>query len=120
MPLIRSQELTATEGMSPGLHVRMLVDAAGGSRSLTIGDLTVTPDSQIPQHIHPDTEEAMVILEGRLELVLGDQTTTIGPGDTVLAPAGMVHGFVNRDREPARMLYVFPTHRTDRVLTGGN
>jgi len=38
----------------------------------------------------------MVIVEGTLEAVLGDEVVTLGPGYTVLAPAGVKHGFVNR------------------------
>jgi hypothetical protein len=40
---------------------------------------------------------------------------TIGPGHTVLAPAGTAHGFLNRYQRPARVLFVFPTHRIERV-----
>jgi hypothetical protein len=39
----------------------------------------------------------------------------IGPGQTVLVPAGTGHGFLNRYRQPARVLFVFPTHRVQRV-----
>ena len=28
--------------------------------------------------------------------MLGNEVVTLGPGDTVLAPAGVKHGFVNR------------------------
>ena len=35
----------------------------------------------------------MVIVEGSLEAILGDQVVTLGEGDTVLAPAGVKHGF---------------------------
>jgi len=33
----------------------------------------------------------------------------------VLAPAGTAHGFLNRYDEPARVLFVFPTHQVERV-----
>jgi uncharacterized cupin superfamily protein len=41
---------------------------------------------------------------------------TVGPGHVVLAPAGTVHGFLNCAQEPARLLFVFPTHQVERVL----
>ena len=116
MPIIKKQDLTKREGSSPGLEVYDLVDAAQGSHS-KIGELTIAPNSRVPRHIHPNTEEAMIILEGTLEVVLGDQRMTVGPGHTVLAPAGTVHGFLNRSPEPARMLFVFPTHQVERVLS---
>ena len=49
----------------------------------------------------------MILLEGSLDVVLGQERKTIGPGDTVLAPAGTVHGFLNRYGGPARLLFVF-------------
>src|SRR5919108_5809311 len=100
MPIIQKQDLTKREGSSPGLEVYDLVDAAQGSHSLKIGELTIAPNSRVPRHIHPNTEEAMIILAGTLEVVLGEQRITVGPGDTILAPAGTVHGFLNRAHEP--------------------
>ena len=57
----------------------------------------------------------MVLLEGTLEAQVGSQRMTIEAGDLVLAPAGSVHGFLNRSDSPARVLYVFPRHDPDRV-----
>ena len=119
MPIIKKQELTKREGSSPGLEVSVLVDAEQGSHSLRVGELTIAPNSRVPRHIHTNTEEAMIILEGTLDVVLGSQRTTVGPGQTVLAPVGITHGFVNRSQEPARLLFVFPTHDVDRVLASG-
>src|SRR5262250_1105428 len=90
MPIITKQDVTTREGSAPGLEVSDLVDAAQGSQSLTMGELTIAPNMRVPRHIHPNTEEAMLILEGTLEVVL--------------APAGTVHGFLNRTQEPARLL----------------
>jgi quercetin dioxygenase-like cupin family protein len=116
VPIIEKQDLTKREGSSPGLEAYDLVDAAQGSHSLRIGELTIAPNARVPRHIHPNTEEAMIILEGTLDVVLGDQRMTVGPGHIVLAPAGTMHGFLNRSPEPARLLFIFPTHEVERVL----
>jgi quercetin dioxygenase-like cupin family protein len=116
VPIIKKQDLTKREGASPGLEAYDLVDAAQGSHSLRIGELTIAPNARVPRHIHPNTEEAMIILEGTLDVVLGDQRMTVGPGHIVLAPAGIMHGFLNRSPEPARLLFIFPTHEVERVL----
>ena len=117
MPIIKKEDLAKRQGSSPGLEVCLLVDADQGSCSLRIGELTIAPNTRIPRHIHTTTEEAMILLEGNLDVVLGSERTTIGPGHTVLAPAGTTHGFVNRYEQPARLLYVFPTQDVDRVLS---
>ena len=116
MPIIKREELAPVEGSSPGLETHLLVDAEHGSHSLRIGELTLEPNSRVPRHVHPNTEEAMVILEGTLDALVGKERVTVGPGDSVLAPAGSVHGFVNRYERPATLIFVFPTHDVERVL----
>jgi mannose-6-phosphate isomerase-like protein (cupin superfamily) len=79
-----------------------------------VADLTMGPESSVPTHIHP-TEEAMVILEGELDAVLGDEIVPVTAGQTVLAPPGVKHGFVNKSGAPARLMAIFPTARPERT-----
>lgn len=115
MPIIDKQNLSKTAGAAAGLEVCLLVGAERGSRSLHIEEVTVMPNARIPRTINPHTEAAIIMLEGRLDATLGRERTTIGPGHTVLAPAGAAHGFLNRYGMPARVLFVFPTHQVEQV-----
>ena len=117
MPIIGKDNAVKREGSAPGLEVTDLVGTATGSASLMIGEVTIAPNSRIPRHVHPHTEEAMVILEGTLDIVLGNQRMTLNAGHTVFAPAGSSHGFVNRYDAPARILFIFPTHDVESVQT---
>ena len=117
MPIIRTSDRNRNEATSEGLESFSIVDAAHGSDALRLGELTIAPMSRVPRHTHTNTEEAMVLLEGTLEALVGSQRVTIEAGDLVLAPAGTVHGFVNPSETPARLLYVFPRHDPDRVWT---
>ena len=118
MPIIRKSDLNRNEATtSPGLQSLSMVDAAHGSDSLRVGEVTVAPMSRVPRHTHTNTEEAMVLLEGELQALVGSQRIDIEPGDVVLAPAGTVHGFINLSDTPARLLYVFPIHDPDRVFS---
>ena len=114
MPIIRRAD-APTQGGYPGVEREVLVGAAQGAMSLYVGHLEIGPGSRVPTHIHPDTEEAMVILEGSLEAILGDQLVTLGEGDTVLAPAGVKHGFLNKSGASARLLAIFPKTQYERV-----
>ena len=115
MPIIRTNDRNRNEAISAGLESFSIVDAAHGSDALRVGELTIAPMTRVPRHAHTNTEEAMVLLEGTLEAQVGSQRMTIEAGDLVLAPAGSVHGFLNRSDTPARLLYVFPRHDPDRV-----
>jgi quercetin dioxygenase-like cupin family protein len=114
VPIIANEGLPKSAGV-PGLETRVLLGKEHGSRSLYIEEVTVMPDARIPRCVNPHTEVAVIIQEGMLDAVLGRERMTIGPGHTVLAPAGTAHGFLNRYARPARVLFVFPTHRAERV-----
>jgi quercetin dioxygenase-like cupin family protein len=45
-------------------------------------------------HFHPNEEQFMLMLEGRLNMVLGDEERIIGPGDLVHIPRNTRHGVV--------------------------
>jgi quercetin dioxygenase-like cupin family protein len=115
MPIISKQNLPKLAGAAPGLETCVLVGKERGSQSLHIEEVTVAPNARIPRCINPHTEVAVIVQEGMLDALLGRERMTIGPGHTVLAPAGTAHGFLNRYAEPARVLFVFPTHQIDRV-----
>ena len=115
MPIVKRGDAVTQEGY-PGVPRAVLVDASHGAQSLWVGHLELGPGTTVTTHIHPDTEEAMVIVEGELEAVLGDEVVTLGPGDTVLAPAGVKHGFTNRSDAPAALLAAFPKTEFQRVI----
>ena len=114
MPVLYGSNAKTEEGY-PGISRTILLDASHGAESLWVGRLEIDPGARVTTHIHPDTEEAMVILEGQLEAVLADEVVTLGPGDTVLAPAGVKHGFINRSAAKAVLLATFPTTTFQRV-----
>ena len=116
VPIINKQDLSKKEGAAPGLETCVLLDVDQGSQSLHIEEVTVAPNARIPRCVNPHTEVAIVVQEGTLDAILGRERTTVGPGHTVLAPAGTAHGFLNRYDKPARVLFVFPTHQVEQVF----
>ena len=115
MPIIKKRELSKRTGAAEGAESSILVGVDQGSQSLHIEEVSVAPNARIPRRINPHTEVAIIVQEGKLDAILGRERVLIGPGDTVLAPAGSAHGFLNRYEEPARLLFVFPTHQVEQV-----
>ena len=114
MPILDKSDDPTDEDL-PGVQRWEIVTGELGADSLTVVDVILRPGAAPPPHIHP-TEEAMVVLEGELEAMLGDEVFTVTPGKTVLAPAGVKHGFVNRSGQPARIMGVFPTGKVERTV----
>ena len=116
MPILR-KENSQSGDFAPGIVRTEVVNGFLGSNSLTIAAVALSDGSQVPTHFHPK-EEAMYILEGELVSLLADEQVTVTAGDTVLAPAGIKHGFTNKSGKPARLLAIHPTakvevHKTD-------
>ena len=57
---------------------------------------------------HTDTpEEILLVLEGDVEVELGDERRTVGPGSLVLIPSMVPHRFENTGTTPARVVGFF-------------
>lgn len=57
-------------------------------------------------YTHVADEECVVVLSGRLEVGIGDETYRLETGDTLLLDPKSPHGFYNPGPEPATMLWV--------------
>ncbi len=56
-----------------------------------------------PLHSHPDADELLYVLEGEIQVRIGELEETIGTGAVTMAPRGVPHAFVVRS-EVARLL----------------
>jgi quercetin dioxygenase-like cupin family protein len=70
------------------------------------------PGTFVPPHVHPTQDEFIYVLEGALDLRLGDGRHRAGPGDLVRMPMGVPHAYYNNRDVPARALFwVSPARR---------
>lgn len=75
----------------------------GGAYALV--EATVTGEGP-PQHIHGAEEEAFYVLEGEVDIQVGDETVHGTKGSFVLIPRGTVHTFWNVGHSPAKLLVI--------------
>jgi quercetin dioxygenase-like cupin family protein len=61
------------------------------------------PGHRAPAHVHPGMEERWEVLEGRAAFRIGGEETVAGPGDVVVAPAGVTHVAWNPGEEQVRL-----------------
>ena len=78
--------------------------AQGVSLSLTYS--TVGVGAGAPLHKH-EVDELIVLLDGRLEVRLGDEVHEVGPEHTLVVPANVPHGFTSIGSKDARILGFF-------------
>ena len=74
----------------------------GGSYALT--DSVVPPGGEAPPHVHHREDEAFWMIEGALEITVGNDTLVAETGSFVHLPRGTLHTYKNVGTTPARFL----------------
>jgi mannose-6-phosphate isomerase-like protein (cupin superfamily) len=85
---------TPPENWRPGVETRMLVSARTGAAQLCIFEQWIAPGNGAPTHSHP-VEEVLTVREGEAEMWMEDQRVIVSAGQSLMVPAGRMHGFRN-------------------------
>jgi quercetin dioxygenase-like cupin family protein len=72
------------------IHDGVGIHAIGGDQVLMCR-ATYQPGSIVRRHSHPDTEQLMLIVEGSVEMTIGDETKTLDVGDVAVVNRGVEH-----------------------------
>lgn len=88
-----------------GVETRMFVSAQTGARQLTMFEQWCVPGAGAPDHVHA-VEEVLRVLAGRAEIWVAGDRFAVGPGESVIIPAGICHGFINTGQETLHTLAV--------------
>ena len=98
---------------APGVRVQHPADPNGllltwvrhTERSST-GVVDIAPGGGLKPHVHESHDEVMTILEGTVEMRVGDETFTAVAGDVISVSAGTIHAPVHSE-EGCLMISVF-------------
>ncbi len=60
-----------------------------------------------PRHIHKTEEEAFYVLEGEIDVLVGERTIKASAGSVVLVPRGTVHTVARSGQAPAKFLAIY-------------
>lgn len=68
------------------------------------------PGTGIPPHVHSNEDEVFKVIEGEMELTVGDKTTILKAGDLAFGPRGVPHSWkIVGDKNAKVILSVFPS-----------
>src|ERR1700743_3646075 len=91
---MQTAEESSWETWRPGVQTRMLVSAVNGAAQLCIFEQQVAPGAGAPTHSAP-VEEVLSVREGEAEMWIGEARVKVTAGQSLLIPAGRLHGFRN-------------------------
>ena len=100
----------------PGDQYAFLVTGAQSNGAYFIMEGIIPPGGGPPPHIHHREEECFYLLEGTLEITLGEKKFNATTGDFIQIPRGTVHKFHNVGSTTARMLLLFSPAGMDKYF----
>jgi len=68
--------------------------------------ITTSPNSGPPLHVHETSDEAFFVNKGSYEFEVGGVTEVINAGTVIYGPRGVPHRFLNIGKEPGELLVV--------------
>jgi quercetin dioxygenase-like cupin family protein len=115
IPVLKAQEAIVQE-FNWGQLIWFVNSQIGNSEAMTFGKCILNPGCENPRHYHPNCEEILQIISGRVVHSLGDDYFEMGPGDTIVIPSNVVHNARNLDSQEAVMTIIFSS--PDRQTQG--
>ena len=101
--VLRAAEAGATFTVTVrGKPVARLVPRSG-SRHLVVMDVTLEPGGGHDFHRHPGQEEMIIVKQGEITQFIEQESTTLGPEDSVFIEADLVHASFNDGDETAHL-----------------
>jgi quercetin dioxygenase-like cupin family protein len=80
-------------------------DPAGAEQ--TIGLAVFGAGKSNVEHVHPNCEEVVYVIDGEVEHTLGAQTVVLQAGDLIVVPRGVPHQLINKSGGDCRTYIVF-------------
>jgi quercetin dioxygenase-like cupin family protein len=89
-----------------GTSSRLSDPPSTGARQLTVIDVNFDPGKGHNFHKHPDQEEVVLVVEGKIEQWVDREKRVLGPGDAAFIPADVVHASFNAGDQPAKIVAI--------------
>lgn len=83
----------STEIVDPVRRQRMSLVSDG---DVLRAEVWTEPGGDVPAHYHPAQVERFEVISGEVDFRIGKTSRRAGPGDKLVAEAGVVHAFKNR------------------------
>ena len=77
-----------------------------GARQLTVIEVNLDPGKGHNFHKHPDQEEVILVIGGKIEQWVDREKRVLSPGDSAFIPADVVHASFNAGEQPAKIVAI--------------
>lgn len=105
--IVKNNQGTVLNVLGDNQNIKLTGEDTNGQYTLI--EQNNEPGVGIPPHVHENEDEVFQVLEGQVEMSIGDTTTTLNAGDLIFCPRGVAHSWRVVGQEKTRaMLSIFP------------
>ena len=87
-----------------GVRIKILLSSKDTGDQFSLIEGLMPPGGDGGLHLHANEDESMHLLEGELEVTIGDEMFSLASGESYFAPRNVPHRLRNRSQTPARCL----------------
>ena len=101
--------------------IRVSAEETGGAYAVV--EIISSPGDGTPLHVHRNEDEYMLVVEGTVRYVRGDEMFDAGPGALISLPRNVPHAWANPGKVPLRLLMTVTPGGVEeslRVVARGN
>jgi mannose-6-phosphate isomerase-like protein (cupin superfamily) len=102
--------------VTPGERFRIRVSSAQAMGAYSVMEVVADPRNGVPLHIHNKEEEHFIVLEGTLDIAIGERRWDAPAGASVTVARGVPHAWCNPSEIPLHMLVVFSPGQIDGLF----
>ena len=102
--------------VTPGERLRIRVTSAQTMQAYSVIEVVADPHNGVPLHIHTEEEEHFIVLDGTLDIAVGNRRWDAAAGSCVTVKRGEPHAWCNPSDTPLRMLVVFSPGRIEGLF----
>ena len=90
------------------------MDRIGSFESMSIDIIYIPPKNVEPLCYHDECDEFLYVVEGELDIYIGDDIKTCKKGEYVCVPKGMKHGSKNTTDDVVELMAICsPSYKTE-------
>ena len=99
-----------------GERLRIRVTSAQTMQAYSVIEVVADPHNGVPLHIHTEEEEHFIVLDGTLDIAVGNRRWNAAAGSCVTVKRGEPHAWCNPSVRPLHMLVVFSPGRIEGLF----
>jgi mannose-6-phosphate isomerase-like protein (cupin superfamily) len=112
----RKQDDSEWLQITPGRRFRIRVASSQTMGAYSMIEIVADPYIGVPLHIHNSEEEHFIVLEGTLDIAIGDRRWDAPAGTSVTVRRGLPHAWCNPSIMPLRLLAIFSPGRIEALF----